>query len=78
MSDPGPLRVLVHVRACAQAQRSSQELTDYSKMHLASLNLPAALEALQTSSGLPNEVWNHVKDAQFKGGVNALNELYSR
>jgi len=51
----------------ATTQKTVQEASDYTKMHLSSLNLPAALEALEPSVGLPDDVWNQVAEVQSKG-----------
>lgn len=59
----------------SEMSRENQEATDTAKMHLASLNLPAALEALGPESGLPINVWTKVREVQLKGGYQALAQL---
>ena len=52
-----PLHASADLIPCfRQTTRHAQESTDYSKQLLASLNLPGALEALETNVGLPPEV----------------------
>eukprot|EP00003_Mantamonas_plastica_P005356 TRINITY_DN142_c0_g1_i2.p1 TRINITY_DN142_c0_g1~~TRINITY_DN142_c0_g1_i2.p1 ORF type:complete len:702 (-),score=280.60 TRINITY_DN142_c0_g1_i2:9-2114(-) len=42
---------------------------------LAELNLPASIEALETTKGLPQALEDKIRDIQGKGGANALFEL---
>lgn len=62
----------------AAMAREVQEATDLAKMHLASLNLPAALEALEPDQGLPKGVWDRVKETQLKGGSKTLLDLFEQ
>jgi hypothetical protein len=36
------------------------------------------MKAMEPATGLPAEVWSHVQETQFKGGVNAMTELFTR
>jgi len=58
--------------------KENQEQHDYAKQHLASLGLPAAVEALDNDKGLPEDVWAKIHDVDYKGGYNALPELQTR
>jgi programmed cell death 6-interacting protein len=60
----------------SEMKAECQEKTDMVRMQLSSLNLPAALEALDGSAGLPEAVWNRVKDVQYKGGISSLGQAY--
>jgi programmed cell death 6-interacting protein len=57
-----------------EQKKKMNEDCDYAKMHLASLNLPAAIEAMDTG-GLPDETWRQVAEVQFKGGFECLVKL---
>jgi programmed cell death 6-interacting protein len=54
--------------------RAMREDADYAKMHLASLHLPAALEAMG-SGGVPDELWAKIREVQLVGGEAALAKL---
>ena len=46
--------------------------SETARAHLASLNLPAALDALEPDVGIPGDVWERVQDVQRKGGAAAV------
>lgn len=55
----------------AQIQQECKEAHDLAKMHLASLNLPAALEATEvTDNRIPPKLMERHREAREKGGVN--------
>jgi len=59
-----------------EERKAVQEATSHTKVFLSSLNLPAALEAMEINVGLPDEVWKKIQDVQFKGGVKILTEVH--
>lgn len=46
--------------------------TEAARAHLASMNLPAALDAIQPDVGIPGDVWERIQDTQRKGGSKAV------
>lgn len=53
--------------ALSSASKSALEASNYAKMHLSSLNLPAALEAMEPAKGIPQDVWASVEEVKYKG-----------
>eukprot|EP00486_Rosalina_sp_Unknown_P010445 CAMPEP_0201592336 /NCGR_PEP_ID=MMETSP0190_2-20130828/190258_1 /ASSEMBLY_ACC=CAM_ASM_000263 /TAXON_ID=37353 /ORGANISM="Rosalina sp." /LENGTH=766 /DNA_ID=CAMNT_0048051059 /DNA_START=781 /DNA_END=3081 /DNA_ORIENTATION=- len=54
------------------------ENNDNARAILASLGLPAAVDCAQTTTGLPDAVWERVAECKKIGGVKELNTMYSR
>jgi programmed cell death 6-interacting protein len=65
-------RVSDLVRVSAEKVRSSDDTV---RSELASLGLPASIEAHEVGSGLPSGTWNKVRSTQDGGGVNALQSM---
>eukprot|EP01083_Nonionella_stella_P164059 541840_1 len=59
-------------------QKSARTESETARAHLASLNLPAALDALEPDVGIPGDVWERVQDVQRKGGAPAVEETIQR
>jgi programmed cell death 6-interacting protein len=59
-----------------RAAASAQEATNMAKMHLNSLNLPAAIDALNTAQGMPEELVKSIKALQYKGGLKSIAGLF--
>eukprot|EP00457_Paulinella_chromatophora_P000545 gb/GEZN01000545.1/.p1 GENE.gb/GEZN01000545.1/~~gb/GEZN01000545.1/.p1 ORF type:complete len:1289 (-),score=222.03 gb/GEZN01000545.1/:324-3647(-) len=51
-----------------------QQEADDVKATLASLNLPAAIDSLSASKGLPDGTWGRIQAVQLKGGFDALQQ----
>ena len=62
----------------ARMEKESADSVDSSKQALSALGLPAALEAEEGEKGVSDELWNAVRDVQYRGGREALDAGLSR
>ena len=64
--------------ACVRARTRTRTHTHthaHTHTQLAELGLPAAVEADEVQSGVPDAVWARVAEVQSRGGVEALTRL---
>ena len=68
-----PVRPLMQVSTLVEgAKEEAQTASDTMRATLASLGLPASLQASNTDAGLPDSVWVEITSVQAKGGGAAL------
>jgi hypothetical protein len=62
----------------AAIEKHRSDMVTEAKTHLMNRNLPASLEAMEPALGLPEEVWNRIKEVQYKGGAKALLDVHAQ
>eukprot|EP01083_Nonionella_stella_P216726 778715_1 len=59
-------------------QLQCNESNDNARAILASLGLPAAVDCVQSQTGLPDSVWERIAECKKIGGLKELSTLYAR